>query len=174
MAYGIVLLPDRTTSATLISLAATIGTDADPLMLVGAQAPPHVSVLHVDGGKEEDLRYWARNNARDITVKVIGLLFTAVPPGDYYVPEGGYYVGLELVRRPGLDEFHRETLDWAESVGATPLGAVGTDYRPHFTLGMLTRQPSLPDLDTLPSGEFRLTPAIAPLGPYGTFPTLAR
>ncbi|MFI5930724.1 hypothetical protein [Actinoplanes sp. NPDC051494] len=174
MPYGIVLLPDPGTSAALVALAATIGADAGPLMLVGDQAPPHVSVLHVDGGSEEDLRYWARSHARDFTVKIIGLLFAAVPPGDYYVPEGGYYAGLEVVRRPGLDEFHRETLDWAESAGATPLGAVGTDYRPHVTLGMTARPPRLPDLDTLPSGEFTLSPAIAPLGPYGTFPTLAR
>ena len=57
--------------------------------------------------------------------------------------------------------------------GGTPLGAVGADYRPHITLGM-TAGPVLPDLSSVPVGEFTVELAFGELGPYGTFPGLLR
>jgi hypothetical protein len=48
MAYGVVLRPDPAVSRQLIALSHEIGAAHDPLMLLGDQAPPHVSVLHVD------------------------------------------------------------------------------------------------------------------------------
>ena len=98
--------------------------------------------------------------------------YVPVPKGDYYVPTGGTYFGVEIVRRPDLDALHRRYLDFAAARGMTPLGAVGADYRPHITLGVTEVQPALPPLDMVPLGELDLTLAHGPIGPYGSFPTL--
>ena len=64
------------------------------------------------------------------------MLYAVVAAGDYYLPQGGVYVGLEVVRRPDLDVLHQEALGRVREAGATPLGAVGADFRPHLTLGV--------------------------------------
>jgi hypothetical protein len=171
MAYGVVLLPDTRIAGALIELSHAIGHGARPLSQLGPQAPPHVSVLHLDGPDEEVAAY-ARAHPIRLRVKVIGLLYVPVPAGDYYVPTGGTYFGVEVVRRPDLDALHREYLRFAAEHGMSPLGAVGDDYRPHITLGVTAVQPALPPLDNLPLGELEVHLAAGPIGPYGTFPTL--
>jgi hypothetical protein len=187
MAYGVVLLPDARTAATLTELSRAIGHGAQPLHQLGPQAPPHVSVLHLDLPNTdrpntdrpnetdllaEEVAARARANPVRIRVKLIGLLYVPVPRGDYYVPTGGIYFGIEVVRRPDLDSLHRDYLSFAAQHGMRPLGAVGDDYRPHLTLGVTAVQPALPPLDRVPLGELELVLASGRIGPYGSFPTL--
>ena len=174
MAYGVVLLPDARTAAVLTELSHGIGHGARPLHQLGPQAPPHVSVLHLDVPEERagEVAAYARANPVSLKVKVIGLLYVPVPRGDYYVPGGGTYFGVEVVRRPDLDALHREYLGFAAERGMSPLGAVGDDYRPHVTLGVTAVQPALPPLDKVPLGELEMRLASGQIGPFGTFPTL--
>ena len=182
MPYGVVLLPDRETHDRLVALAAATG-GPDPVHVLGERAPAHVSVVHFDGDPAQARRVASRlsgHPVRTLSAKIIGLLFAVVPHGDYYVPQGGVYFGLEVVRRPDLDTLHREVIGWVRDAGATPLGAVGDDFRPHVTLGVrrggtpgvAADRPVVPDLSAVPVGEIRLTPAFGELGPYGTFPGL--
>jgi hypothetical protein len=174
MAYGVVLLPDDRTARALTELSHAIGHGARSLHLLGDHAPPHVSVLHLDvpDDRAGEVAAYADAHPRTITVKVIGLLYVPVPAGDYYVPSGGIYFGVEIVRRPDLDALHRDYLGFAAGRGLAPLGAVGSDYRPHITLGVTPVRPALPPLGLVPLGELEMTLAHGPVGPYGTFPTL--
>ncbi|XVV08237.1 hypothetical protein ACQP2X_25660 [Actinoplanes sp. CA-131856] len=173
MAYGVVLRPDVDTSKALVGLSHAIGDGHRPLMLLGDDGPPHVSVLHVDCGDEQVAGIVAATAAyreQVFEAKVIGLLYTVIAPGDYYVPSGGYYFGVEVIRSPGLDALHQEFL----RLGHPPLGLVGEDFRPHVTLGVTAEPPALPDLATVPTGVLRLTMSSGPVGPFGTFPRLVR
>jgi hypothetical protein len=165
-----VLRPDAETSRTLIDLSHAIGGGAEPINLLGSAAPPHVSVVHWEAPDRipDVMALGGRYRQRTFDVKVTGLLYTVVPPGDYYVPQGGYYFGLEIVRRPDLDALHREFL----GAVAQPLGQVGDDFRPHITLAMTARMPVLPALSDVPAGIIRTTLAAGLVGPYGTFPQL--
>ncbi|XVU30097.1 hypothetical protein ACQPZJ_24300 [Actinoplanes sp. CA-054009] len=172
MAYGVVLRPDAETSRSLIELSHAIGGGHQPLMLLGDQAPPHVSVLHVDCAQEQVagiVAATATHRGRVVEAKVIGLLYSVIAPGDYYVPTGGYYFGLEVVRSPELDALHQEFL----GLGHRPLGLVGADYRPHVTLGVTAELPELPELSAVPTGVLRLRMFSGVVGPFGTFPDLA-
>ncbi|MFF5077937.1 hypothetical protein ACFY36_12860 [Actinoplanes sp. NPDC000266] len=171
MAYGVVLRPDAETSRSLAGLSHAIGGGHRPLMLLGDDAPPHVSVLHVDCADEQVAGIVAAtvpHRGRVFEAKVIGLLYSVIAPGDYYVPSGGCYFGLEVIRTPELDALHQEFL----RLGHPPLGLVGDDYRPHITLGVTAEPPSLPALSTVPTGVLRLTMFSGPVGPVGTFPDL--
>jgi hypothetical protein len=91
MAYGVVLRPDAAVSRSLIDLSHQIGAGREPLMLLGEQAPPHVSVLHVDCADDQTadiVAATARHRGHVFTAKVIGLLYSVMPAGDYYVPTG--------------------------------------------------------------------------------------
>jgi hypothetical protein len=176
MPYGVVMLAGRQVHQRLAALA-TAAAGAHPLMVLGDRAPAHVSVVHFDGDPAQAAEVAARaagHPRQALPVKPIGLLYTVLPAGDYYVPRGGVYFGIEVVRRPDLDALHTEMLGWVREVGATPLGAVGADFRPHFTLGISRDQPVLPRLGDVPTGELDLRLAFGELGPYGTFPGLAR
>lgn len=167
VAHGVVLRPDTETSRALIELSHTIGADHRPLMLLGEKAPPHLSVLHVDG--TADLApAMAPHRGRTFPATIIGLLYSVVPPGDHYVPAGGHYFGLEMIRSPELDALHQEFL----RLGHPPLGLVGDHYRPHITLGVTAGPPGRPPLAQVPTGTLHLTMAAGPVGPYGTFPEL--
>jgi hypothetical protein len=171
MAHGVVLRPDAQTSRSLVELSHLIGAGHEPLMLLGDQAPPHVSVLHVDCAHDQVAGIVAATapyRGRTFSAKVIGLLYSVVPPGDYYVPTGGYYFGLEVIRSPELDALHQEFL----RLGHPPLGLVDQDYRPHITLGMTAEPPAGPTFAKIPTGVIRLTMASGPVGPFGTFPDL--
>ena len=176
MPYGVVLLPDRRTHEELATLAAAIAGPSR-VNTLGDHAPAHVSVAHFDGDAEEAARVAAHLDGFPLTVpsvKIIGLLYATVAPGDYYVPQGGVYFGLEMVRRPDLDALHTEVLGWIAEAGARPLGAVGADFRPHITLGVSSSRPELPDPADVPAGELAVTLAFGEVGPYGTFPGLNR
>jgi hypothetical protein len=178
MAYGVVLLPDGRTNEVLTDLAHAIAHGARPLHQLGPQAPPHVPVLHLDvdadGDRAAAVAAYAEAHPVRLAVKVIGLLYVPVPRGDHYVPAGGIYFGVEVVRRPDLDALHREYLGLASARDMPPLGAVGADYRPHVTLGVTAVQPALPPLDMVPLGELEMSLAHGPVGPCGSFPTLGR
>jgi hypothetical protein len=172
MAYGVVLRPDEQMSRSLIELSQQIGQGGEPLMLLGEQAPPHVSVLHVDCADDQAADIVAattRHRGRVFPATVIGLLYSVIPAGDYYVPTGGYYFGLEIIRSPELDALHQEFL----RLGHPPLGLVDQDYRPHITLGVTARPPAGPPFPNIPAGSFLLTMSSGPIGPFGTFPDLA-
>lgn len=173
VAHGVVLRPDAETSRALIELSHAIGDDHRPLMLLGDKAPPHLSVLHVDGTADDrtaDLvAATAPHRGRTFPATIIGLLYSVVPPGDHYVPTGGHYFGLEVTRSPELDALHQKFL----RLGHPPLGLVGDDYRPHITLGVTAGAPGPPPLAEVPTGTVRLTMAHGTVGPYGTFPELS-
>ena len=174
MPYGVVLLPERRTHDKLAALAAAVA-GTRPIHRLGDTAPAHVSVAHFQAGPTQAARIAARVASRPqqgLSAKIIGLLYAIVARGDYYVPQGGVYFGLEVVRRPDLSALHEETLDWIREAGAAPLGAVGADYRPHVTLGVTGGQPALPRLENVPAGDLDLTLGFGQLGPYGTFPSL--
>jgi hypothetical protein len=175
MPYGVVLLADRRVHQRLAALAAAI-SGSDSISLLGPAAPAHVSIVHFDGdaGQAAQMRTWiACRPQQTMPVTIIGLLYAAVAAGDYYVPQGGVYFGLEVVRRPDLDLLHQDALSSVQRAGGTPLGAVGAGFRPHLTLGVTRAQPALPDLGDVPVGQLELTLAFGELGPYGTFPSLA-
>ncbi|MEU4690220.1 2'-5' RNA ligase family protein [Actinoplanes sp. NPDC023714] len=168
MAYGVVLRPDPQTARDLIALSQSIGAAHTPLMLLGEKSPPHVSVLHVDADPGDMPAVVRSHQGRTFDVKPIGLLFAVVPPGDYYVPTGGHYFGIEVIRTPELNALHHRFLE----LGQPPLGLVGDDYRPHITLGMTAEQPTLPPLDRVPAATLKMTLASGPVAPFGTFPHL--
>jgi hypothetical protein len=171
VAYGVVLRPDAETSRSLIELSHVIGDGHEPLMLLGEKAPPHLSVLHMDCAEDQTdgiVAATASHRGRIFPATIIGLLYSVVPPGDYYVPAGGYYFGLEMIRSPELDALHQEFL----SLGHPPLGLVDRDYRPHITLGMTAGPPSQPPFPEIPTGVLQLTMSSGPVGPFGTFPDL--
>jgi hypothetical protein len=175
MPYGVVLLPDRRTHEKLATLAAAIAGTRHPIHRLGDTAPAHVSVAHFEADPTQAAQIAARvahHPQHGLSAKIIGFLYAAVARGDYYVPQGGVYFGIEVVRRPDLSALHEETLGWVREADATPLGAVGADYRPHVTLGVTGGRPALPGLDEVPAGDLDLTLAFGQLGPYGTFPSL--
>jgi hypothetical protein len=171
MAFGVVLRPDRETSLSLVELSHAIGDGHEPLMLLGDKAPPHLSVLHMDCAESRTagiIAATAPYRGRTFPAEVIGLLYSVIPPGDYYVPPGGYYFGLEMIRSPELDALHQEFLH----LGHPPLGQVDEHYRPHITLGVTAEPPARPPFSKIPAGVLRLTMSCGPVGPFGTFPDL--
>jgi hypothetical protein len=173
VAYGVVLRPDGKTSRSLIELSHAIGDGHEPLMLLGEKAPPHLSVLHVDCAEHQTagiVAATASHRGRTFSATIIGLLYSVVPAGDYYVPTGGYYFGLEMIRSPELDALHQEFL----SLGHAPLGQVDHDYRPHITLGVTAEPPAQPPFSRVPTGVIQLTMSSGPVGPFGTFPDLLK
>jgi hypothetical protein len=173
MPYGVVLLPDLETHTRLAALAAAVGGPS-PVNILGSHAPAHVSLVHFDADATQAKRLARRAadyHVRSLPVRIIGLLYASVPPGDYYFPQGGVYFGVELVRRADIEELHREVLGWVLDVGASPLGQVGDDFRPHVTLG-IGPSAALPPWPDVPTGEFTATLAFGELARYGTFPGL--
>jgi hypothetical protein len=175
--YGVILLPDGDTAERMIDYARHVGETAEPLMTIGANAPPHLTLLHVDCSADDAWRWWtAVSEALPavIHVRLGRLAFSPIPPGDFHVPEGGIYAGLEAFRYTVLEQAHAATVRAAEAITGTPLTGTGEDLSPHVTLGILRRFPShrveLPaDLVT---GRFAARPALGALGPYGTFPKI--
>ncbi|QKW39311.1 hypothetical protein HUT06_39140 [Actinomadura sp. NAK00032] len=173
MAYGIVLLPADASALTRQSAA--IARLADPIMQLGADAPPHVSVVHADVSAEMAMALWTDLTAHrrlDFVLRFAGLMFAPIAPGDPYVPEGGVYYGLECVRSAALLELHEEALSWLDAVRAPVLNPSGVRFRPHVTLGVLRAVPNgpVPLPDRLFATDMRFRLALGRLGPYGTLP----
>ena len=177
MAYGIVLLFDDAVAAVIIEYAATMTAGSSRQMVLGAAAPPHITLAHADCERNVALDWWRRCAGAlpvSMRVRVSGVMVSAVPEGDYYVPEGGLYLGLEVLKRPELERHHRVVAGAARDLGAAPIGAVDDDFRPHVTLAVLrptavTVTPP-PDVVLDPAGPVRL--ALGRLGPFGTVPEI--
>lgn len=176
MRFGVIALPDHETSRRIVAYSQAIAAVSAPLMSLGEGAPPHMTLLHVDGSAEAVRALWT--DVRDLdptmTLDSDGVAFSPLSPGDFYVPEGGVSVSIGIVRRPDLDRLHRRVLDLATTRGVDILGRVGDDFRPHITLNVLERFPAgevmLPE--ALLAGRFTATPALGRLGDYGTFPEI--
>ncbi|MEU6745906.1 hypothetical protein ABZ914_06755 [Spirillospora sp. NPDC046719] len=175
MAYGIILLP--TDASPLTRQSAAIARLADPIMQLGADAPPHVSVVHADVSAETAMALWTDLTAQrrlDFALQFTGLMFAPIASGDQYVPEGGVYCGLECARSAALLELHEEARSWLDAAQAPMLSPSGVRFRPHVTLGVLRTAPNgaIPLPDRLFATDMRFRPALGRLGPYGTFPEM--
>jgi hypothetical protein len=175
MAYGILLLPDHATSARLVAYAKTLVRNAPVTMCVDEVRRPHVTLLHVDSGRNAAEELWQHTCATvvlPLTVSLSGTQVSPIAPGDYYVPEGGVYSGLEAVRQPNLDRAHQQVLEHAITLSLRPLGGVGAQFRPHVTLAVLENAERIsvpvPPAELLRPFEVRL--AWGELAPCGTFP----
>jgi 2'-5' RNA ligase len=175
--YGIVLLPDQDTSQSLIRYAAQFTESDSPLMLVGVDAPPHVTLLHIDCSFK-DAKFWWKSAVSKldsvISIQLTGLAFTPMLKGNYYAPGGGIHVGLEALRRSTLERAHRNVVYSANQVKGGILSPIGDDFRPHVTLGVLSSFPGT-TLDLPPeivTRRFHAKAALGKLGNYGTFPEI--
>lgn len=146
-------------------------------MLIGVNAPPHVTLLQIDCSLEDAQLWWRRTTSRfnsAISIQLAGLLFKPIPKGNYHNPEGGIHVGLEAVRRADLERAHNYTVHSADKINGRMLTPTGEDFRPHVTLAVLSGIPSV-TLD-LPSEivtrRFDARVALGVLGDYGTFPEI--
>lgn len=177
MPYGIILLPDEDTSQRLIRYAAQFSGSGSPLMVIGANAPPHVTLLQIDCSFDDAHLWWMRAAPKldsTISIQLAGLLLTPVPKGNYHTPEGGIHVGLEAVRRSDLERAHSYTVHSADKIDGSRLTPDGEDFRPHVTLGVLSSFPSVAlDLPLeIVTRRFNAKAALGTLGNYGTFPEI--
>ncbi|QKG22029.1 2'-5' RNA ligase family protein [Actinomadura verrucosospora] len=175
MAYGIILLPAD--PGPLTRLSAETARLADPIMHLGTDAPPHVSVVHADVPAETAMALWTELTARhrmDVALRFTGLMFAPIAPGDPYVPEGGVYCGLECARSAALLELHEAARSWLDAAQAPMLSPSGARFRPHLTLSVLRAAPSgvVPLPGPLFGADMRFRAALGRLGPYGTFPEI--
>ena len=177
VAYGVVLLFDDALAAAITGYAAALGAGAGRRMVLGPDAPPHVTLAHATCDRDVALAWWSRCRGMlpdAVPVRFHGVSLAPVPAGDYYVPEGGVYAGLEALPDPELHRWHRAVVRHARDLGAGLLGAVGDAFRPHVTLGVLTGGPVLvtPPDPAMLSPATGLRPVLGRLGPYGTFPEI--
>ena len=144
MIYGIVLLPNARTIERILEFARRVTIASPPISCVSVDAIPHLSLVHAESTVDNAQRWW-REVARSITVSfpatLTGLMFSPLPVGDYYVPEGGVYFGLEVLRSVALYNAHLEVLGLASRAGVVPMGAAADKFRPHITLGVLRNFP---------------------------------
>lgn len=175
MPYGIFLLPDDPTCERFATYARAVVGEHAAIMSVDAGRRPHVSLLHVHAEREEAAELWRQARAAlpsEVLVSLSGLQIAPIAQGDYYVPQGGVYTGLEAVRSFDLERAHHEVLDASTRLRLRPLSSAGEHYRPHVTLSVLetaghvTVPVPSPELLTTFAGR----PAWGELGPYGTFP----
>ena len=176
MAYGIILLFDDAAGAAVTGYAQGFAA-ADHQMVLGDAAPPHVTLAHAGCDRDVALRWWERCSAelpRSVPVRFNGTMVSPVPEGDYYVPEGGVYVGLEAAKDPELELAHRVVTRNARAEGAELIGAVDDDFRPHVTLAVLRHGPVRvpPAAAALLRPATGLRPVLGRLGPFGTFPEI--
>jgi hypothetical protein len=174
--YGIVLIVEEPAARDLVIDAHQLAQGRDPIMIVGAAAPPHVTLLHAHCDIEGAVLWWnrVRDRLHNVPMEPIGLLSAIVEPGDYYVPGGGVYYGLEVFRTQALAEAHEVVCGAAAALSLRGIGRTGEFFRPHVTLGVLDSSTSdLPVLDANRYvGGLRGVPALGQLGPYGTFPKI--
>jgi hypothetical protein len=98
-------------------------------------------------------------------------MFSPISTGNYYVPEGGIYFGLEAIRSSILNEAHQRVLAVARELDVRSLGAIDEEYRPHVTLGVLTQfSPSKVELSSsIVKAKFEGNLKFGKLWQYGTF-----
>ncbi|NAS24600.1 hypothetical protein GT755_23280 [Herbidospora sp. NEAU-GS84] len=177
MPYGIVLLPPPGTAQRIIEFATRLRASSPSLMVISDERLPHLSLAHADCSKNSAEAWWTRAIAivpEYMPIKLAGLMFAPVGAGDFYIPEGGIYFGLEAIATDVLRGAHEQILSAAEAVNAKPIGNVRDKFRPHITLGVMsTSAVTLVDFPEWMTGEAlvgRL--AWGQLGSYGTFPDL--
>ena len=171
--HGIVLVPDEELTDQLRGLAHDIVSDPAPIMRLGPQTVPHVTLAHCRDELDRAGSWWAAAAPAlpaAIEVAVIGVLLAYLPEGGFYVPEGGVYCGLEIVRKPDIDTLHDIVISAAHEQGIAPIGAVGDDFRPHLTLGVFSHPAvnvAALRAERIPR-TLTLTPVLGELGAYGT------
>src|SRR5262245_29864927 len=104
-------------------------------MRLGPGEPAHITLVHGQCTGEAAMWWWRATNADLVTVsaQLVGVMLAPVPAGNYYIPEGGIYVGIEVFPARPLTDLHRSVLRGAASHGVTAVGQVGDNYRPHLT-----------------------------------------
>jgi hypothetical protein len=176
MAYGVILLPHS--PAPFLTLSDALAARGAPLMkLHHQQSPPHVSVAHFESAEQSAISLWESlpvDSGTDISLGFAGIMFSRIPVGDQYVPEGGVYVGLECKNSEALRSFHADVAARLTSAQHRILSPSGADYRPHLTLGVLRTPPDgpIPLPGDVLDEQFACRAALGRLGPYGTFPQI--
>lgn len=178
MPYGILLLPDEATSERLVAYARAVVGEQNPVMCVSGVLRTHLTLLHVDADADAAAELWRRVGKvlpSEVSVSPSGVQVIPIAAGDYYVPQGGVYVGLEAQRLEDLAHAHRQVADAAADMALPTLSGAGPRFRPHVTLSVLdaeARHVTVP----VPSAEllapFTCRPAWGKLAPYGTFPEI--
>ena len=177
MAFGIILLPDDAVRRRFAAYATRVSEESACLMRVGATRPPHVTLAHFDSTRDEAEELWRRlrpSLLSVVTLQPSGVQLAPITPGDFYVPEGGVYCGVEVLRHAGLEEAHGAVRAGLTRLGLSPVGAPARDFRPHVTLAVLPETPAVsmpvPQASLLEAFDARA--ALGELGPYGTFPRI--
>lgn len=178
-AYGIILLPPPDLAVQMVEYSKRLAArTVNPTMSLDTdERPPHLTLLHVECDEDVASSWWSQAKALlepSYPITLTGLAFTPLPSGDYYVPEGGLYFGLQARYSNALRQVHLRLLDLARELGARPLEATGENFAPHITLGILqgfpVDEPPVPP--EIVTATARGEPAFGHLGAYGTFPTL--
>jgi 2'-5' RNA ligase len=176
MPYGIVLLPDKPLVERFVAFSNDVASPSAIMSLDPRERPPHVTLLHVDADEEVATRWWNKVKTEvetSIPVSLSGLMFAPIAPGNYYVPEGGVYFGLEATNTAVLRGAHHRILQAASELAARPIGVIGDGFAPHITLGILKAFPKHVDLSSEVLGtSFEGHLAFGRLGNYGTFPEI--
>lgn len=170
------MLPDPEITERLTSFSNEIA-EANAIMSLDVQErPPHLTLLHVDADREVADRWWSevlKTVEPSLPVRLTGLMFAPMSPGDYYVPEGGVYFGLEAKCTAALRQAHAKIFEAAAKFDATPIGVTGDNFSPHVTLGVLQSFPGDVSLRSSVLGaSFTGRLALGRLGSYGTFPEI--
>lgn len=177
MPYGILYLPDDRTSKLQVAYARSAAPEVRAIMQVDEVRRPHVTLLHVDCDRERATELWQLVKAAvppQLTLIPTGTQIAVFPVGDAYVPEGGVYVGLEILRKHDLAAAHHEVREYATDLALPTRTPSGENFRPHVTLAVVetAERVSLP----VPRGDlmapFTGSLALGEMGPYGTFPDI--
>jgi len=162
-----------------VRYSAEIGSIGTPDMILGDAAPPHVTLVHASCDVASALRWWEsvrHELPESICVELFGLLFSVIPVGNQYAPQGGLYVGLEALRTDAVAAAHHAVLSAANAAGVTPIGNTGDRYRPHLTLGVLRTAPRV--FPAMPAdlfdGQVCGVPVLGRLGDHGTITEIIR
>jgi hypothetical protein len=144
-------------------------------MLLGDDAPAHVSISHFDCTRDAALSCWEiflRESPTSAPVELVSLSFTPLPLGYFYVPEGGIGVRLDAALTKPLAHLREKAVEAAGEIGASLLGS--RDFHPHMSLAVL-RETRIKDVDLDPTvvpSTFVASVALGRLGSYGTFPEI--
>jgi hypothetical protein len=186
--YGIIVLPEKPVADRIVDYSRRLGAAGGTSMLLGADAPAHLSIAHFDGAQAAAQACWAvfsraqeapaaspaapAASPAGVPVELVGLAFKPLPPGDYYVPDGGVAVSLEAENTDVLTDLRDRAVGAVRGAGAGLLGR--RSFRPHLTLAVF-RQPRIGGFDVDPAlvrSSFAGLLAFGRLGPYGTFPQI--
>lgn len=173
--YGLVLLPSEPVRAGLIAFARSLVPGSAPMRL-GADAPPHVTVLHFRADAATARRIFADlvdAAPTAIAITSVDLAWTAIPEGDFYVPEGGACAWINVERTAAVRSLHDLAVGLADGYGCEVVSASRERFSPHVSLAVLHGPPGLAsELPTELARSFPARLALGAMGSYGTFPGL--